>query len=105
MITQQESKKRLNRISELVFNLMPSSNEGPDAPVHWAAHSSGNDFPHSVMPSETMDELVVWLTNILSNLFLRDPIKVDGIYGVSEALSKFVVDFLVLDLTELYISE
>ena len=105
MITQQESNKRLNRISKLVLNLMRSSNDGPDVPVHWAARAPSKAFPHSVVTSETMDELVVGVTTILSNLFLRDPVEVYGIYEVNKALSKFVVEPLVLDLTELHISD
>ena len=132
IITQEECMKRLNRISELVFTLMRSSDWGPDVPVHWAAHPPLNSYPRSVITSTTMNELVIGVTNILSNLFLRYPITVDSLNGVDKILPKFhsrsgdssdgngvtkskssrtkgrhadSADHLVIDLTKLHISD
>jgi len=89
IISQEEGMKRLKHISELVFTLMRSSDWGPDVPVHWAAHPPLNSYPRSVVTSTTMNELVIGVTNILSNLFLRYPIIVDSLNGVNKILPKF----------------
>jgi len=89
IVTREESQKRLARILELVKTLMRSSEWGPDVPVHWAAHPPLNHYPRSTITSDTMTELVVGTTNILSNLFLRYPITVDNLHGVDKILPKF----------------
>lgn len=65
-----ERQRRLRNISEIVYRLLRSSESGPDAPVHWAAHPPLNDYPLAVVSNETMTELVVSLANIMGNLFL-----------------------------------
>eukprot|EP00536_Pseudo-nitzschia_multiseries_P009817 jgi/Psemu1/24346/gm1.24346_g len=89
IVTREECRKRLTRISELVQTLMRSSDWGPDVPVHWAAHPALNHYPRSTTTPATMTELVVGTANILSNLFLRYPITVDNLEGVDKILPKF----------------
>lgn len=88
-ISRGESQNRLFRIFTLVKTLMRSSEWGPDAPVHWAAHPSLNHYPRSTITAELMTELVVGLANILIYLFLCHPVTVNNLEGVKKCLPKF----------------
>jgi hypothetical protein len=88
-IKPRECHKRLDRISRLVFNLMRSSDRGPDGPVHWAAHPALNHYPRSVVTPSIMKELVVGIANILSQLFLPYPTSVVNLDGVDKMLPHF----------------
>ena len=87
---------------------MRSSERGPDVPVQWAAHPVSciscfcqlfltipfakplNHYPRCTITSATMEELVVGLVNILSNLFLQYPIAVSNLNGVDKILPTFL---------------
>mmetsp|Transcript_20194 Transcript_20194/g.50247 ORF Transcript_20194/g.50247 Transcript_20194/m.50247 type:complete len:414 (-) Transcript_20194:157-1398(-) len=124
-ISVEESRDRIFRISRIVFRLMRNSDWGPDTPVHWAAHPARNGYPLTVVTSETMTELVVGITNILSLLFLSKLITVSNLDQVDKMLSSPVwqkkavrssnrnprapssdsVDDVVIDLTGLSIND
>ena len=89
IISQKACQKRLDRISRLVSTLMRTSENGPDVPVHWAAHPPLNHYPRSTVTSATMTELVIGVANILSNLFLQQPIFVSTLADVDRLLPKF----------------
>ena len=88
-IKTRECQQRLDRISSVVFTLMRSSDRGPDGPVHWAAHPALNHYPRSVVTPSIMKELVVGIANILSQLFLPNPISVVNLEGVEKMLPQF----------------
>jgi hypothetical protein len=89
IISQKACQKRLDRISRLVSTLMRTSENGPDVPIHWAAHPPLNHYPRSTVTSTTMTELVIGVANILSNLFLQQPIFVSNLAEVNRLLPKF----------------
>ena len=82
-------RARLAAVRELVRALLRSSDGGPDAPVHWAAHPALNHWPRSVVTDATMAELVVGTANILSHLFLPRPSTASDLAGVDALLSRF----------------
>ena len=65
----EERQRRLIRVDRMVGQLLRSSEQGPDVPVHWAAHPPLSAYPRAVVTDATMTELVVELANILGNLF------------------------------------
>jgi hypothetical protein len=89
IISQKACQQRLDRISRLVSTLMRTSDNGPDVPIHWAAHPPLNHYPRSTVTSTTMTELVIGVANILSNLFLQQPIFVSTLADVNRLLPKF----------------
>lgn len=89
IISHKACQKRLDRISRLVSTLMRTSENGPDVPIHWAAHPPLNHYPRSTVTSTTMTELVIGVANILSNLFLQQPIFVSTLADVDRLLPKF----------------
>lgn len=71
-LNEGQCQTRIADVTQLVKTLMRTSDWGPDAPVHWAAHANNNEYPLALITPDLMTELVVTLANILCLLFFKE---------------------------------
>ena len=84
--------RRWQTVIRHVNSLMRGSQNGPDAPLHWAAHSHSNRFEITVVTERTIFEIVVRLGVILDELFTgRIP---DGVHVSPRAVAPALQDAL-----------